>query len=182
MLSKSFGSDGRDSSALRTRSDGPGRGSEFTVRLPLTRAPDAAEHGPQSSPPKLPQGSRIVVIEDNQDSREMLCSLLTHAGLDCKSSDNGASGVALIDEFRPVVAIIDIGLPGLDGLEVARRVRQNPVHEKIYLVALTGYGQRTDREMALKAGFDEHLVKPVDFATLARVLGTSIGTAAARAP
>jgi two-component system CheB/CheR fusion protein len=166
---------------VSARSEGPGRGSEFTVRLPLTGASDAAEQGTLSTPPKLPQGSRIVVIEDNQDSREMLCSLLSHAGLDCKSSDNGASGVALIDEFRPAVAIIDIGLPGLDGLEIARRVRQNPVHEKIYLVALTGYGQRTDREMALKAGFDEHLVKPVDFATLARVLGTSIGTAAARA-
>ncbi|HET9934259.1 MAG TPA: chemotaxis protein CheB [Polyangiaceae bacterium] len=155
------------------RSDGPGKGSEFLVRLPLTSAAGVAEPAPSSGGPKLARGSRVVVIEDNPDSREMLCSLLTHAGFDCKSSDNGATGVALIDEFKPVVAIIDIGLPGLDGLEVARRVRQNSAHEGIYLVALTGYGQRADREMALKAGFDEHLVKPVDFATIERVLGTS---------
>lgn len=169
---------GKHGGTVSARSDGPGKGSEFTVRLPLAGAPDSTEPGVPSNLPKLARGSRIVVIEDNQDSREMLCSLLTHAGLDCKSSDNGASGVALIDEFKPAVAIIDIGLPGLDGLEVARRVRQNPAHARIYLVALTGYGQRTDREMALKAGFDEHLVKPVDFATLERVLGTTREAAA----
>jgi two-component system CheB/CheR fusion protein len=158
---------------VTARSDGPGKGSEFCVRLPLVNPPEHADGGPPPSLPKLAPGSRIVVIEDNQDSREMLCALLTHAGLDCKSSDNGATGVALIDEFNPSIAIVDIGLPGLDGLEVARRVRANPQHQHIYLIALTGYGQRADREMALSAGFDEHLVKPIDFGTLERVLGTS---------
>ncbi|MFZ5896406.1 MAG: chemotaxis protein CheB [Myxococcota bacterium] len=159
--------------SVSARSDGPGKGSEFSVRLPIASQPQHSEVGAPSSVPKLARGARVVVIEDNQDSREMLCALLSHAGLDCKSSDNGATGVALIEEFKPLVAIVDIGLPGLDGLEVARRVRANPEHKNIYLIALTGYGQRTDREMALRAGFDEHLVKPVDFATLTRVLGTS---------
>jgi PAS domain S-box-containing protein len=108
------------------------------------------------------------------DTREMLCTILSDAGFECESSDNGSAGLALIDAFKPHAAIIDIGLPALDGLEVARRVRKDHAH--VYLVALTGYGQRADRALALDAGFDEHLVKPVAPATLRRLLGA--GTSA----
>jgi two-component system CheB/CheR fusion protein len=120
----------------------------------------------------LAPGSRILIIEDNTDSREVLCALLAHAGFECKSAGNGADGLVLIDEFEPVAAIVDIGLPGIDGLELARRVRAGSKHPDIYLIALTGYGQRGDREMALQAGFNEHLVKPVDLETLGRLLGS----------
>jgi two-component system CheB/CheR fusion protein len=153
------------------RSDGEGRGSEFVVRLPLTASAPRADASQGSTELRLAPGSKIVVVEDNADSREVLCALLTHVGFDCKSSDNGAAGLALIDEFKPAAAIVDIGLPGIDGLELARRVRTDPGHPGIYLIALTGYGQRADRELALAAGFDEHLVKPVDLVAFQRLLG-----------
>jgi two-component system CheB/CheR fusion protein len=156
--------------SVTAESDGEGKGSAFTVRLPLTAAPPVQQNKPRTSEPKITPGSRVVVIEDNADSREMLCALLTHAHFDCKSCDNGTAGLALIDEFEPLAAIVDIGLPGIDGLELARRVRASGKHPQLFLIALTGYGQRTDRELALKAGFDEHVVKPVDLPALLRLL------------
>jgi two-component system CheB/CheR fusion protein len=161
---------------VSARSDGEGKGSEFVVRLPLATPDGAPEHPPQPARLELPRGSRIVVIEDNADSREMLCTLLIHAGFECESSDNGAAGLALIDEFEPAAAIVDIGLPGIDGFELARRVRAASKHANLFLIALTGYGQRSDREMALAAGFNEHVVKPVDLSHLERLLGTERAT------
>jgi two-component system CheB/CheR fusion protein len=158
--------------SVTAHSDGEGKGSELTVRLPLTSPPPAAQVEGRPSEAARTPGSRVVVIEDNADSREMLCALLTQARFDCKSCDSGAAGIALIDEFRPLAAIVDIGLPGIDGLELARRVRASNKHPQLYLIALTGYGQRADRELALKAGFDEHVVKPVDLAALLRLLAT----------
>jgi two-component system CheB/CheR fusion protein len=112
-----------------------------------------------------------VIVEDNADGREALCELLAHAGLQCETAGDGAAGLSLIERLRPHVAILDLGLPVLDGLELARRLRRMPELAKTYLIALTGYGQRVDRENALAAGFDEHLVKPVDIHELLRVLG-----------
>jgi two-component system CheB/CheR fusion protein len=166
---------------VHAHSDGEGKGSEFTVHLPMVAAPTAKDAPQRPTSKELPRGAKIVVVEDNEDSREVLCTLLTRAGFDCKSSDNGAAGLALIDEFRPVAAIVDIGLPGIDGLELARRFRKSSKHHEIYLIALTGYGQAGDRQMALDAGFDEHLVKPVDFAALQRLLGRGQARAADRA-
>lgn len=158
--------------SVHARSDGEGKGSEFIVRLPLTAAPASnTQPAQRQSGVHLPRGAKVVVVEDNVDSREVLCSLLTHAGFDCKSAESGSAGLALIEDFRPVVAIVDIGLPEIDGLEVARRVRKNREHAGVYLIALTGYGLLGDRQSALAAGFDEHLVKPVDFAALQRLLG-----------
>ncbi|MBC8069716.1 MAG: response regulator [Deltaproteobacteria bacterium] len=122
-------------------------------------------------------GSKIVVIEDNDDSRELLCELLGKVGLDCHGARDGASGLALIETVRPAVALIDIGLPGIDGYEVAQRLRGRPDRERMFLVALTGYGQSTDRERALAAGFDEHMVKPVQQETLLRLLGLGMPAA-----
>jgi len=156
---------------VHARSEGEGRGSDFEVQLPLVAAPPLKELAPRPVAVELPRGAKIVVVEDNPDSRDVLCTLLTHAGFDCQSTDNGAAGLALIDEVAPVVAIIDIGLPEIDGLELARRIRKSESHPDIYLIALTGYGQEGDRRLALDAGFDEHLVKPVDFAALQRLLG-----------
>jgi two-component system CheB/CheR fusion protein len=158
---------------VTAHSDGEGKGSEFVVTLPLSAAPDGylSNDPSQENRVKLPKGSRIVVIEDNADSREMLCDLLTHVGLDCRSCDSGTTALALIDDFRPRAAIIDIGLPGIDGLELARRLRSNPQHKGLFLIALTGYGQRADRDRALAAGFDEHLVKPTSFEVLKRMIG-----------
>jgi len=112
----------------------------------------------------------VAIIEDNPDSREMLREALTIAGFECASADNGPAGLALIDSIKPAVAIVDIGLPGMDGFELARRVRQDDRCESVQLIALTGYGQREDRQRAIDAGFNLHLVKPIDPNVLAAVL------------
>ena len=102
-----------------------------------------------------------MIVEDNADSRELLCELLLEAGFDCDAAATGAEALALIEKVQPDVAILDVGLPEMDGFEVARRIREDPKHAGVRLIALTGYGQLTDRATAIKAGFDEHLVKPV---------------------
>ncbi|WP_438008178.1 chemotaxis protein CheB [Sorangium sp. So ce321] len=155
---------------VSARSDGEGKGSEFEVRLPVTERPREKEAARGTPLRKFPKGSRVVVVEDNADGREALCALLKRAGFDCHSTDHGIAGIELMDAVLPHIAIVDIGLPGIDGLEFARRVREKRQHKDVYLIALTGYGQQNDREKACGAGFDEHLVKPLDLATLKRLL------------
>jgi two-component system CheB/CheR fusion protein len=156
-------------------SDGEGTGSEFAVRLPLTAVTEPApalDPSPSSVPSiAVPSGTTVVIVEDSADSREMLCALLTQAGLVCRDAPDGVTGLQLIDEFSPAVVILDVGLPGMDGLEVARRIRANPRHAGVRLIALTGYGQTGDRAATTKAGFDHHLVKPVHPAELLALLG-----------
>jgi two-component system CheB/CheR fusion protein len=91
----------------------------------------------------------------------MLCAILARAGLMCHGAADGHGALALIDQFNPQVVIMDVGLPGIDGLETARRIRANPRHERVRLIALTGYGRVTDRQATREAGFDYHLTKPV---------------------
>jgi two-component system CheB/CheR fusion protein len=156
-------------------SDGEGRGSEFVVRLPLSAPPVVVASVRETSPRlRVPKGARIVIIEDNADSREMLCEVLALAGFECKSADNGLAGLALIDAMIPDLAIVDVGLPAMDGFELARRVRENDKLGAVRLVALTGYGQREDRQHAIDAGFDLHLVKPIEPLQLVRLLGGNL--------
>jgi two-component system CheB/CheR fusion protein len=112
----------------------------------------------------------VVLVEDNDDSRMMMCELLELSGFQCHTAESGLMGLEVIEEQRPDVAIVDIGLPDIDGFEVVRRLRQNRKHEGLHLIALTGYGQREDRDEARHAGFDTHLVKPVDFEVLFTLL------------
>lgn len=161
-------------------SEGSGKGTEVVVRLPLTTPPVARESKPVLTSRVVGRRTRVVVIADNQDSREMLCELLTRHGFDCKSSDRGDAGLTLIRETQPDVALIDIGLPGMDGFEVARSVRRDPTLKRAHLVALTGYGQEADRTSALGAGFDAHMVKPVSPDALVRLLGRAEGAAISR--
>jgi two-component system CheB/CheR fusion protein len=148
-------------------SDGDGKGCEFAVSLPLTSGSGSSE--PADSGPSLPTGTTVVVVEDNVDSREMLCAMLEREGVECHSAGDGTTGLALIDAVSPLVVILDVGLPGMDGLEVARRIRSNPKHDGVRLIALTGYGLDADRRATAEAGFDDHLVKPV---TLEKLLTT----------
>jgi two-component system, chemotaxis family, CheB/CheR fusion protein len=174
----------RHGGSVRALSEGEGRGSEFIVRLPLSQQQPPSlpstedSHLPESSTPKL----RVAVVEDNEDSRMMMCELLEVSGFTCQSAADGARGLALINEIRPDVALVDIGLPELDGLEVARRVRQDVDNAQVYLIALTGYGQREDREAVRQAGFDAHLVKPVDFDRLLALLRAHAATMSAAQP
>jgi two-component system, chemotaxis family, CheB/CheR fusion protein len=156
---------------LHAHSDGEGQGSTFEVRIPRSSARGLGA-APVRALPRLGKGARIVVVEDNVDAREMLCHLLTRAGFDCRAVGDGTSALGLIDAFEPHAAIIDVGLPGIDGFELARRIRSGAKHARVTLIAVTGYGQQTDRSSALEAGFDSHLVKPVKFDQLAQLLLT----------
>jgi two-component system CheB/CheR fusion protein len=156
---------------VSAHSEGEGKGSEFVVRLPLTKSALSADSGANRQRPAPRRAhARVVVVEDNPDAREMLCDLLRTAGFECRAADSGPSALQLIDETAPDVAILDVGLPGMNGLEVARRVRSEGKHPQLWLIALTGYGQASDRSTALAAGFDEHLVKPVRSDELLRLL------------
>jgi CheY-like chemotaxis protein len=153
---------------IEARSAGPGRGAEFVLRLPLVRG---------SVPMALPAGSRtpsrsvpvrVVVADDNRDAADSLQRILSLFGHEVRVAYDGAAAIRLADEFRPRVAVLDIGMPGTNGYDVARALRQR--HSAgITLVALTGWGQDSDRRRALDAGFDYHLTKPVDPESLNRL-------------
>jgi two-component system CheB/CheR fusion protein len=157
---------------VTAQSDGEGAGSEFSVRLPLTTLSEpAVVQETATFPAALPaSGTTVVIVEDNEDSREMLCAMLQLAGLVCHAAPDGVRGLKLIDEVSPSAVVLDVGLPGMDGLEVARRIRANPRHAGVHLIALTGYGQAGDRLATAEAGFDHHLVKPVQPADLLALL------------
>jgi PAS domain S-box-containing protein len=152
-------------------SDGPDRGSEFVVRLPaLAPAAGLPSRGAPAGrdAPALPR--RVLIVEDGADARESLRLLLEHAGHVVETAEDGPTGLAKLQAFRPEVALIDIGLPGLDGYALARLARERPETSGIRLVAVTGYGQAGDRQRALAAGFDQHVTKPVDPALLRDLL------------
>jgi len=156
---------------VAARSEGEGRGSEFIVRLPLASAgtlpaalPEAARQAPAS------RTATVVVVEDNADSREMLCTLIEGAGFACHTAGNGVAALALVDRVHPDIVILDVGLPEMDGFEVAQRIRANPEHAGVRLIAVTGYGQASDRDASHRAGFDSHLVKPVQVDQLLTLL------------
>ena len=153
-------------------SAGPGQGSEFTVRLPAIPAPLAAVSGSGGDTrPAAARSRRVLVVEDSADARQSLRLLLEMAGHEVEACEDGPSGLARLRAFRPDVALIDLGLPGMDGYTVAREARGRPETRAIRLVAVTGYGQAEDRRRALAAGFDLHVTKPVDASMLDDVLG-----------
>ncbi|HEU5178562.1 MAG TPA: response regulator, partial [Burkholderiales bacterium] len=134
-------------------------GAIFTVTLPSVlpsvEQAEAPDFGPRAA------GRKVLIVEDNDDTRAMLHEALAFSGHDVREARDGTSGLALAAERAPDVALIDIGLPDLDGYEVARRLRAAPGGRRIGLVAITGYGQPEDQKRAFEAGFDAHLTKPV---------------------
>jgi signal transduction histidine kinase len=156
-------------------SDGPGRGSEFVVRLPLAGAGtgEPSEEGRATNgPPPAPRpGLRILVVDDNADARESMALLLRRRGHDVRLAPDGPAALALVTEHAPDVVLLDLGLPGMHGHEVGRRLRQQPGLDKVLVVALTGSASEDDRRRSREAGFDHHLVKPIDPEDLERLLG-----------
>jgi two-component system, sensor histidine kinase len=150
------------------RSDGLQKGSEFEVRLPLLEGATVAAATPQGEA-VTEAGQRILLVEDNADARLVMKIMLQQHGYQVNDAADGPEGVAAALEFRPEIALIDIGLPGIDGYEVARRLRAT-FGSTLFLIALTGYGQADDQTQALQAGFDVHLTKPVEPQLLYRVL------------
>jgi signal transduction histidine kinase/ActR/RegA family two-component response regulator len=161
-------------------SAGPGQGSEFTVRLPTieARTGEAPARGPAMDAP----ARDILIIEDNEDARETLRILLEMGGHRVETANDGTAGVEKALAMQPEVALIDVGLPKMDGYEVARRIREAAGGRRPYLVALTGYGAPEDRQRAFAAGFDAHVVKPVDSETLAEVMATSTSVLSGSGP
>ena len=148
---------------VEARSEGAGRGSEFLVRLPALSAAEAAECAHE--PPAALQDAvarRILVVDDVIDTANSLAELLELMGHEVKAAYDGVTALKLAQDFRPDVILLDIGLPGISGFEVARQIRHNPALEGVALVALTGYGQDEDRRQAEEAGFDRHFTKPVE--------------------
>jgi PAS domain S-box-containing protein len=151
---------------VEARSEGPGHGSQFNVRLPLAMGAQQAVPTPRATlAPMAAAGRRILVADDNKDTADSLQRVLQLYGYDVRVAYDGATALRLGASFRPEVAVLDIGMPGANGYEVAREIRkqQGP---QIKLVALTGWGQEGDRRRAMEAGFDFHLTKPVDPGTL----------------
>ncbi|MGE3808862.1 MAG: response regulator, partial [Gemmataceae bacterium] len=161
---------------VEAHSDGEGRGSEFVIRLPIhvVEEPGSGEMPALPAftpPPFIPIRRRIVLVEDMADAREMLKELLEMVGHDVHTAGDGLSGLELIRTVKPDLGLIDVGLPRLDGHEVARRLRSEPGKQaSLYLVAMTGYSQPRDRQLALEAGFNDHLVKPVQLEDLMRAI------------
>jgi signal transduction histidine kinase/ActR/RegA family two-component response regulator len=153
---------------ISAASRGPGQGSAFTVSLP--RAECTGQAGARESDQPAPiahGGRRILVVDDNTDAAETIALLLREAaGYDVHIEANGMAALAALEHFLPDVAILDIGLPGMTGYELAARMRSDPRLDGVRLIAVTGYGSRQDRAQAMESGFDIHLTKPVAFATL----------------
>jgi len=153
---------------VEVQSEGEDRGSVFTVRLPIAAEP--AKEAPGRREGASAPSRRILLVEDYKDSREMLRHLLESTGHEVFEAEDGLRGVEVALRVRPDVALIDVGLPELDGYEVARRIRAAPGGRDIVLIALTGYGQPEDKERSRRAGFDTHVVKPLDPDTLDELL------------
>jgi CheY-like chemotaxis protein len=158
-----------------------GQGSEFVVSL-VVREPGALSLKTQPPPTEIakPTGPalRVLVVDDNIDTAETLAMLLKDSGYDVRTAHDGPTALEAALDYRPNVVLLDIGLPGLDGFEVAKRIRQQPVLQNVVLVAMTGYGQESDRRRSQEAGFDHHLVKPADFGKVQQILATASKKAA----
>jgi len=153
---------------VEAASDGENRGSVFTVWLPL--APNGTLHSEASGQHAQHRVRTVVIVEDQEDARRMLQILLETEGLRVFTASNGLEGVECIERTQPDLALVDLGLPLMSGYELARRVRQSPRNASTRLVALSGYGQDSDIQAALDAGFDDHLTKPPDPARLDALL------------
>jgi len=158
--------------SVEARSEGVGHGSEFVVRLPLLREtapPAAAQAKPRR--PKVPTRS-VLVVDNNRDAADSLALLLRLIGQEVRTAYDGPTALDLARERPPDVVLLDIGMPGMDGLEVARRLRQDLGLKQALLVALTGYGREEDRQRSQEAGFNAHMVKPADVRALESLLAS----------
>ncbi len=159
-------------------SEGDSKGSEFIVRLPILQTQKETARTNTSAPLSALEtnsinGKRILVVDDNVDAAESLALLLEMSGHITKSVHDGTTGLTAAEEFRPDVILLDIGLPDINGYEVARRIRQKTWGDNILLIAATGWGQQKDKDLATAAGFDKHLTKPIDYQTLNCLLETT---------
>jgi CheY-like chemotaxis protein len=155
---------------IEAHSDGPGRGSEFVVRLPLARKLDASRPDVRRGQLAAEHGSRILVVDDNDDTALGMVRLLKRLGNEVVAAHSGPEAIEAARGFRPDFVLLDIGLPGMDGYQVASALRGDEAHKETVIIAVSGYGQEEDRRRSQAAGFDHHLVKPVDFGSLVSLM------------
>ncbi|HWA14919.1 MAG TPA: PAS domain S-box protein, partial [Gemmatimonadales bacterium] len=164
---------GMHGGSIEARSEGLGKGSEFIVRLPLATAKTAVA---MATPMGILQGMpvrRVLVVDDNSETADSLVVLLKLLGHETESAYDGLTAIELAEQFGPDVVLLDIGLPKLNGYEVCQRIRQQPWGQRIVMAAVSGWGQEADRRKSTEAGFDYHMVKPLDYNLLLRVLADS---------
>jgi CheY-like chemotaxis protein len=159
---------------VEAHSDGLGEGCEFIVRLPLVadqrQSSQREETAVPRVPPAQPSALRLLVVDDNHDAAISIAMLLRFQGYEVQVVHSGRDALSVLDTFMPDAVFLDIGMPGMDGLEVARRIRQEAHLRNIVLIALTGWGQEEDRRRTAEAGFDHHLVKPPKLDDVEKVL------------
>jgi PAS domain S-box-containing protein len=156
---------------IEAASAGPGKGAEFTLRLPLAAAPEAAAERAQQGWSAMTQ-KRVLVVDDNRDAADSLGTLLEHLGAEVRVVHDARQALAAFEAYRPGVVLLDLGMPDLDGYQVARAIRARERDGRVPLVALTGWGQEEDRRRVREAGFDHHLVKPADLGALRALFGS----------
>jgi CheY-like chemotaxis protein/anti-sigma regulatory factor (Ser/Thr protein kinase) len=155
---------------LEARSEGPGRGSEFIVRLPVAPPPDGEGFVPREDARPEAQRERLLIVDDNVDAADALRMNLEQAGYTVRVAHSGTDAMTAFREMRPDVVVLDLGLPDLSGVDVARAIRGRRGGRDVVLIALTGWGRDEDRMRTAEAGFDEHLTKPVDALVLLQVI------------
>ena len=164
--------------SVEAHSGGKDQGTEIVVRLPLSQtqtseinaAPESTAAPENTAAPESTASAsrdiRVLVVDDNHDAGEVLAMLLESMGFEARAVDSGPAALAALSDYQPNVILMDIGMPGMSGYDVARHIREQPQYEHIKLVALTGWGQEKDRRLSRESGFDHHLTKPVDFKVL----------------
>jgi CheY-like chemotaxis protein len=153
---------------VEASSDGPGRGTQITIRVPVSGAASGVK---AATPAKaVVVNRRVLVVDDNEDAARTLAMLVTRLGGESRVANDGASGLAALTEFQPEIVMLDIGMSGIDGYETCRRMRLSAPRSDLLIVALTGWGQETDKQRAREAGFDVHLTKPADPVALSTLL------------
>jgi CheY-like chemotaxis protein len=157
---------------VEAHSEGVGKGSEFIVRLPvITAGPALSAANERDNRPATIAGGRILIVDDNHDAATSIATLLALDGIQVEMAFDGIQAMTAAESFRPDAILLDIGLPKLNGYQVARGIREQSWGKDILLIALTGWGQIDDRNRTREAGFDHHLVKPVDLIELVKLLG-----------
>ena len=155
---------------IEARSEGPGRGSTFTISVPQSQR--RAESSPARNEARH-TNSRVLIVDDNQDAANSMAMLVQALGGTAKTSYDAVSGLDALEEFRPDIVVLDIGMPGTDGYEMCQQIRRKPADRHIVVIALTGWGHPQDKQRALDVGFDAHLTKPVDPAAFQELLAVS---------
>jgi CheY-like chemotaxis protein len=159
---------------IEAKSAGLGRGSEFRIRLPLAAVQRTTEAPSDANADQRSAKQRVLIADDNRDAAEILALLLDAAGHEVHCAHSGLEALDLATRERPEVLVLDIGMPGMNGYEVAERVRRQGWAANALLIAVTGWGQERDKQHATESGFDYHLTKPVDFAHLEALLSKAV--------